>query len=33
MLAKVASKYQITLPKAVVSQFPGVEYLEVRAEG
>jgi hypothetical protein len=33
MLAKVTSKNQITLPKAVVSQFPGVEYFEVRAEG
>jgi bifunctional DNA-binding transcriptional regulator/antitoxin component of YhaV-PrlF toxin-antitoxin module len=33
MLAKVTSKNQITLPKAVVNQFPGVEYFEVRAEG
>jgi putative PIN family toxin of toxin-antitoxin system len=33
MLAKVTSKNQITLPKAVVSLFRGVEYFEVRAEG
>jgi bifunctional DNA-binding transcriptional regulator/antitoxin component of YhaV-PrlF toxin-antitoxin module len=33
MLAKVTSKNQITLPKAIVSQFAGVEYFEVRAEG
>jgi hypothetical protein len=33
MLAKVTAKNQITLPKAIVSQFPGVEYFEVRAEG
>jgi hypothetical protein len=33
MLAKVTAKNQITLPKAIVNQFPGVEYFEVRAEG
>jgi bifunctional DNA-binding transcriptional regulator/antitoxin component of YhaV-PrlF toxin-antitoxin module len=33
MLAKVTAKNQITLPKAIVSQFQGVEYFEVRAEG
>ena len=33
MLAKVTSKNQITLPEAIVSRFPGVEYFEVRAEG
>ena len=33
MLAKVTAKNQITLPKAIVSQFPGVEYFEVRADG
>lgn len=32
MLAKKTSKNQITLPKRIVEQFPGVEYFEVRAE-
>ncbi len=32
MLAKLTSKNQLTLPKAVVSQFPGARYFEVRAE-
>ena len=32
MLAKRTVKNQITLPKAVASQFPGVEYFEVKAE-
>lgn len=29
MLAKKTSKNQITLPKAVVNHFPGVEYFDV----
>jgi bifunctional DNA-binding transcriptional regulator/antitoxin component of YhaV-PrlF toxin-antitoxin module len=32
MLAKLTSKNQLTLPKAVVSQFPGTRYFEVRAD-
>lgn len=32
MLAKKTSKNQITLPKAVVSRFPDVEYFEVAEE-
>ena len=32
MLAKRTVKNQITLPKAIAIQFPGVEYFEVRAE-
>ncbi len=32
MLAKLTSKNQLTLPKAIISQFPGAEYFEVRAE-
>jgi bifunctional DNA-binding transcriptional regulator/antitoxin component of YhaV-PrlF toxin-antitoxin module len=32
MLAKMTSKNQLTLPKSVVSQFPGSQYFEVRAE-
>jgi len=32
MLAKLTSKNQLTLPKAVVEQFPGARYFEVRAE-
>ncbi|MEX0691126.1 MAG: AbrB/MazE/SpoVT family DNA-binding domain-containing protein [Gemmatimonadales bacterium] len=31
-VAKKTSKNQITLPKAVVREFPGVEYFDVRAE-
>jgi len=30
MLAKLTSKNQITLPKAVISKFPGAEYFAVR---
>jgi len=33
MLAKKTSKNQITLPKAVVSHFPDVDYFDVREEG
>lgn len=32
MLTKKTSKNQITLPVAIVRQFPGVEYFEVRRE-
>lgn len=32
MLAKKTSKNQLTLPKAVVAHFPGVDYFDVRAE-
>ncbi len=31
-LAKKTSKNQITLPKKVASQFPGIEYFDVRCE-
>lgn len=30
MLAKLTSRNRITLPKALVSKFPGTEYFEVR---
>ncbi|MGQ0530625.1 MAG: AbrB/MazE/SpoVT family DNA-binding domain-containing protein [Panacagrimonas sp.] len=33
MLSKLTSKNQLTLPKAVISQFPGTEYFEVSADG
>jgi bifunctional DNA-binding transcriptional regulator/antitoxin component of YhaV-PrlF toxin-antitoxin module len=33
MLAKMTVKNQITLPKAVISQFGGVEYFEVSTDG
>ena len=32
MLAKLTSKNQLTLPKAVIGKFPGARYFEVRAE-
>lgn len=32
MLAKKTSKNQLTLPKGVVSRFPGVDYYEVTAD-
>ena len=32
MLAKKTSKNQLTLPKAVVSRFPGVDYYDVSTE-
>ncbi len=32
MLAKRTVKNQITLPKAIATQFPDVEYFEVRTE-
>lgn len=33
MLAKMTVKNQLTLPKAMVAQFKGVEYFEVTLEG
>ena len=32
MLAKKTAKNQITLPKAIVQRFPGVDYFEVHAD-
>lgn len=32
MLAKKTSKNQLTLPKAIVSRFPGVDYYDVIAD-
>jgi hypothetical protein len=32
MLAKKTSKNQLTLPKAVVNRFPGVDYYDVTAD-
>jgi len=33
MLAKKTSKNQITLPKAVITRFDGVEYFDVSTDG
>jgi virulence-associated protein VagC len=33
MLAKKTAKNQLTLPKAVIARFQGVEYFEVSSEG
>ena len=33
MLAKRTSKNQLTLPKAIVSQFPAAEYFDVSTDG
>jgi hypothetical protein len=33
MLAKLTVKNQLTLPKAVVSRFSGVEYFDVSTDG
>ena len=33
MLAKMTVKNQITLPKAVIMEFPGVEYFDVSSDG
>ena len=33
MLAKKTSKNQITLPKAVITRFGGVEYFDVSTDG
>jgi hypothetical protein len=32
-LAKVTSKNQLTLPKAVASRFPGVEHFDISTDG
>jgi hypothetical protein len=32
MLAKKTSKNQLTLPKAIVASYPGVDYFDVRDE-
>lgn len=32
MLAKLTSKNQLTLPKDIVSAFPGTEYFDVKTE-
>lgn len=32
MLAKKTTKNQLTLPKEIVKEFPGVDYFDVRAE-
>jgi hypothetical protein len=32
-VAKLSSKYQLTLPRDVLREFPGVEYFEVRVRG
>lgn len=33
MLAKLTTKNQLTLPKAIATRFPGVEYFEVDTDG
>lgn len=33
MLAKLTVKNQLTLPKVVASQFPGIEYFEIDTDG
>jgi hypothetical protein len=33
MLAKLTTKNQLTLPKAVITRFPGVEHFEVSTDG
>jgi hypothetical protein len=33
MLAKVTTKNQITLPKAVITRFNGVEYFDISTDG
>lgn len=32
MLAKRTSKNQITLPKAIISKFPGIDYFEITTQ-
>ena len=32
-IAKLTSKNQLTLPREIVREFPGVEYFEVRVRG
>lgn len=33
MIAKKTSKNQLTLPKDIVKEFPGIDYFEVRVKG
>jgi hypothetical protein len=33
MLAKITTKNQLTLPKAVASRFQGIEYFDVSTDG
>lgn len=33
MLAKKTTKNQLTLPKAIVSRFPGADYFDVSTDG
>ena len=33
MLAKITTKNQLTLPKAVASRFPGVEHFDITTDG
>ncbi len=33
MLAKLTTKNQLTLPKKVATQFPGVEYFDISTDG
>ena len=32
MLAKITSKNQLTLPKAIVKKFPGTDYFDIQTE-
>ena len=32
MLAKITSKNQLTLPKAIVKEFPGTDYFDIQME-
>lgn len=32
MLLKLTSKNQLTLPKSIISEFPGIEYFDVTKE-
>ncbi len=32
MLAKITSKNQLTLPKAIVKEFPGTDYFDIQTE-
>ena len=32
MLAKITSKNQLTIPKKIMDQFPGVQYMEVELD-
>lgn len=33
MIAKKTSKNQLTLPKEIASQFPGIEYFDISVKG